>query len=235
MLTVLLTAAAALAVPVDAGCTRTNGWLCSVGASSPGHHQAAAPAPGSGGQARADAVPQIEVVPMCGPTGGADHCITLPEAPRTPTADVVQMARDAFYLPPPRPRTSPARRTFVRLPTYLWIEGAAWGERRASVAVDGQRVTMTGRPQRVQWDLGETTLTCDGPGTPYARGVVSSCAHAYQRASARPYTVTATVYYSVRWTCTGACDSPGGDLGPLGATGRVPLSVAEIQTTADGG
>ncbi|WP_067477193.1 PKD domain-containing protein [Actinomadura hibisca] len=219
--------AAVLLAPADVDCTPGNGWLCTIGASAPAPR---APArPGGGGATPPET--SIRVESMCAPTGGADHCITLPaeQTARTPTAQVAEMARDAIVLPPPRLRTSPARRTWVGLRTYLWIDGTAWRTRTARVGVDGQEVTVTGRPARVVWDTGEGTLTCQGPGTPYRRGMTgSSCAHTYRRAGA--FTVTATLYYEVSWTCTGACDAPGGGFGALPASASVPLRAAEIQT-----
>ncbi|MGI5167490.1 PKD domain-containing protein [Spirillospora sp. CA-253888] len=226
-------AATVLHAPADADCAAGNGWLCSIGASRPAASSPARPRPAGGGTGGGAASPEngVQVEPMCAPTGGADHCITLPaeQTARTPTAEVAEMARDAIALPPPRPRTSPSRRTWVGLPTYLWIDGSAWRGRSARVGVDGQTVAITGRPVRVVWDTGEGTLTCRGPGTPYRRGMTgSSCAHVYRRSGA--FTVTATLYYEVTWTCTGACDAPGGGFGPLAASGSVPLRVAEIQT-----
>ncbi|MQY03712.1 hypothetical protein [Actinomadura macrotermitis] len=216
----LLLAPAAAAVPADAGCTGGSPWLCTVAVA--GHHAPAA----------AGAAPRAEAEPMCAEGGGADHCAMHFVTPRVATADVVQMARAGFALPAPRPHTSPARRTWVGLPTFLWVDAGAWRERRASVTVDGQTVTMTGRPVRVDWDLGEASLSCDGPGTPYRRGAVPSCAHTFGRAAARPYPVTATVRYAVAWTCTGACDAPGGTVGMLPARAGLRVAVGEIQTAA---
>ncbi len=223
----------AVLAPADASCTPGAGWLCGISASSPG--RAAAPrAGGARGERPAPGGSRGDTItPMCAPTGGADHCITVsvPAPARTPTAAVAEMARDAIALPPPRPRTSPRGRTWVRFPTHLWIDGASWRTRSASVAVDGQTVTITGRPTHVTWDLGETTLTCDGPGVPYTRRATgASCAHAFARATPGPFTVTATVHYAVAWTCRGACDAPGGSFDPLPASGTVALRVSEIQT-----
>ncbi|KAB2341308.1 hypothetical protein [Actinomadura rudentiformis] len=162
---------------------------------------------------------------MCAPTGGADHCITLPEAPRTSTADVAQMAMDAIVLPAPRPHTSPRGRTWVGLRTFLWIDRNTWRPRQASVAVDGQTVSITGRPTHVDWDMGEASITCQGPGVPHQ----GTCSYTYRRAAS--HQVSATVYYAVSWTCVGACDTPGGTFGPLPATTNLRLVIGEIQTS----
>ncbi|MFC4905692.1 hypothetical protein [Actinomadura gamaensis] len=210
------------------GCTRSGGWVCTIGASSasPGGH---------GRSSAADAAPPegIDVEPMCRATGGADHCMTLPEKPaKVPTADVAAMAWDSFELPPPRPHTSPSGRSWVSLPTYLWIDASAWKPRLARASVDGQTVTMTGTPLRVDWSTGEAATTCDGPGTPYHRGgPPSTCAYTYRRATSA--TVTATVYYTVNWTCSGACDALSGSYGTFPASASTHLTVQEIQTRTD--
>jgi hypothetical protein len=209
----------------DAGCGRqSGGWLCNIGAASHTH------AAGGGGGGVSAPENDLDVKPMCAPTGGADHCITLPETPRTSTADVVQMARDAIALPAPRPHTSPSRRTWVRLRTFLWLEGSTWQPSTASVSVDGQTVTMTGRPTHVVWSMGEGTVTCQGPGSRNS----AACSYRYNRSAPNPYDVTATVYYSVSWTCSGACDTRSGGFDPLPATSHLLLSVGEIQTSATG-
>ncbi|MCP2336580.1 hypothetical protein [Actinomadura rupiterrae] len=156
--------------------------------------------------------------------------MTLPEKPaKTPTADVVAMAWDSFALPPPKPRTSPSGRSFVSLPTYLWVDSSSWKPRHAQASVDGQTVTMTGVPQRVDWSLGEGGTTCIGPGVPYlSGGPPSGCAYTYRRAGS--YAVTATVYYTVNWLCSGACDAPSGSYGTFPTSGSTRLTVREIQT-----
>jgi len=223
-------ALALMAIPApakaDANCSQhSNGWLCGIGAAS--HTQGSAHG-GGGGASTPDN--NLDVKPMCAPTGGADHCITLPETPRASTADVVQMARDAMMLPAPRPHTSPSPKTWVRLRTFLWLDRGTWHPSTAAVSVDGQTVTMTGRPTNVVWNMSEGSVTCQGPGSPHS----ATCSYTYARSATHPYDVSATVYYSVSWTCSGACDTRSGAFGPLPATGHLSLSVGEIQTSATG-
>ncbi|WP_433327873.1 hypothetical protein [Spirillospora sp. CA-294931] len=219
-----------LATPswADAGCGRPGqGWLCTITAT------ATPPRGTTVGGSESSAPTGIRVEPMCAPTGGADHCITLPATPRVSTASAVEMAGDAIALPPPHPRTSPSPRTWVGVRTFLWIDRGSWRPHQAAISVDGQRIAIRGRPAKVVWDLGETTITCAGPGVPYKRGLRDSpCTHTYQRSKSDAFTITATIYYSVTWTCTGKCDTPGGSFNPLPATGSARLSVGEIQTAA---
>jgi hypothetical protein len=100
--------------------------------------------------------------------------------------------------------------------------------------VPGQTVTLTARPTRVVWDLGEGSVECAGPGKPYRPGVITGCGYTYRRSSAHvaggSYEVGATVFYTVVWTCIGSCDTVYGTEGPLPSTGRTRLHVGEIQT-----
>ncbi|WP_051467957.1 hypothetical protein [Actinomadura oligospora] len=231
----MLTASLLTWTLVTGGCARSAGWVCTIGAStvdgSTAHAGSPAHAGGGPGHARGSASPpRLEITPMCRVTGGADHCITLPDEPaRTPTADVVAMAWASFSLPRPVPHTSPSGRSWVSLPTYLWVDASGWRPQRAQATVDGQTVTMTGAPQRVEWSLGDATVTCEGPGTPYRRGAPpSSCAHEFRRSGS--HTVTATALYAVNWTCAGSCDSRGGSYGTFPASGSTRLTVREIQT-----
>ncbi|MFC5185440.1 hypothetical protein [Actinomadura harenae] len=213
-----------LAWALVSGCATPADWGCSIGAVT------AVPA-GSPANATAHA---LKIKPMCQVTGGADHCFTLPGEPdRTSTADVAAMAWAAFALPPPVPHTNPSGRSWVSLPTYLWVDASTWRPQRARAALDGQTVTVVGTPQRVEWSLGDATITCDGPGTPYRRGgPPSGCAHAFRRSGS--FTVTATVYYAVTWSCAGSCDSRGGSYGTFPASGSTHLTVQEIQTRTGG-
>ncbi|MEV5568569.1 hypothetical protein AB0L06_00850 [Spirillospora sp. NPDC052269] len=217
------------------GCTKPTGWTCTIGAYAAHAGSAGRPHAHPDGHGRqAPATPRLPIKPMCQVTGGADHCFTLPDEPaRTPTADVVAMAWASFSLPTPVPHTNPSGRSWVSLPTYLWVDPSAWKPQRAQASVDGQTVTMTGAPQRVEWSLDDTTITCEGPGTPYFRGgPPSGCAYRFRRSGSA--SVTATVFYSVTWSCTGACDARGGSYGTFPASGSTRLTVREIQTLTGG-
>jgi hypothetical protein len=156
------------------------------------------------------------------------------------TADWAAQARNSMALPPPRMRTSPTTRTYVGVPTFLWVDRAQWRSTETSAGVATQRVTATATPTETVWDLGETTITCAGPGTPYdphgAPDQTSACSYAYQRSSAgqpdRKYQIIASIRWHVTWTCTGVCDAPAGDLGIMTSSTSATLPVGEIQTNS---
>lgn len=220
-------------------CSKSGGWACLISAGHPGSltaHSGGRPH-GRPGGGRPAAVPDLDL-PDCSALGGAQECLNLPgtaeAAPHVGTADLAAMALDRIALPVPRPHTDPSARSWIGLRTFLWIDRSLWHPYTAEAAVPGQTVTLTARPTRVAWHTGESPVECAGPGEPYRPGAVSDCGHTYQRSSAHlpgdVYHLTATVYYTVEWTCTGSCDTAAGSAGPLPATGRTRLSVGEIQT-----
>src|SRR4029453_12465186 len=98
----------------------------------------------------------------------------LPAAPAADPAVVGQHALDQLRGNPPVIRTSPSssRSAVVNFPTWMWVAPESWGQRRKRLTEGGVTVTAVARPERVVWTMGDgTTVTCTGPGTPYAAGV----------------------------------------------------------------
>lgn len=149
-------------------------------------------------------------------------------APTTVLADSVE---DTAPYPAIRVHTAPAARTYVRVRTGLWVEGFETVQTEP-ITLDGQTIQATATPTSVTWNLGETTITCNGPGRPND----TSCSHTYKRSSTRQpggaYRISAAITWTVTWTCTGApCDAPSGTLDPTTLPSEpVSLVVDEIQT-----
>lgn len=133
-------------------------------------------------------------------------------------AQLAAWAVQQLNLSGPDIQTSPpaGAEQVVGLPTWLWtpVTAATWGSHSATAAVPGASVTATATAQRIVWDLGDgTTITCDGPGTPYRPGMdpraaSRTCGHTYVASSAgqpdQAYPVTATTTWSVTWVGAGA-------------------------------
>lgn len=128
----------------------------------------------------------------------------------------------------------------VGLQTWLWIadpDESTVGPMTRSASAGAVTVTATARLDEVEWDMGEGSVTCDGPGTPYGptsgAGESPTCGYTYTRSSAgRPgqaYTVTATSRWVVEW-------AGGGESGeiPLEFSRSADIRVAEIQTLVTG-
>lgn len=182
------------------------------------------------------------ICPHVAGTGGGYTWLPSPPPgspqPAVPAPAVLaQRAVRRLALAGPEIQTSPPaeREQVVGLPTWLWtrVTSVTWGSRAATAAVRGESVTATATAQSIVWDLGDgTTVTCDGPGTPYRQGMdphaSPTCGHTYTASSAdqpgQAYPVTATTTWSVRWSGAGTQ----GQL-TVRRTSRASLRVAEAQ------
>jgi hypothetical protein len=124
----------------------------------------------------------------------------------------------------------------VNVSTWMWINAGAWQSLSATAAVGPVSATATATPVEVVWNMGDgDQITCHGPGTPYNPSdpnATSNCSYTWSQSSVgQPdgaYEVTATVYWQVAWTATGA--PGGGNLGQVaGPAARVAVRVAESQ------
>jgi hypothetical protein len=118
----------------------------------------------------------------------------------------------------------------VSVATWLWINPGAFQTLTASASAGTVTATATATPSKVVWDMGDGhQVTCDGPGTPYSAAdstATTDCSYTWSQAGA--YQVSATVYWSVTWTATGA--PGGGNLGlQAGPAADVPVTVTESQ------
>jgi hypothetical protein len=127
----------------------------------------------------------------------------------------------------------------VGVATWLWINAGAWKTLTASATAGPVTTTATATPTKVVWDMGDgQSVTCDGPGTPYSASDpngTTDCSYTWNQPGS--YMVSATVYWSVTWTATGAAG--GGNLGLQGGpAAQVPVTVTQseaINTPSGGG
>jgi hypothetical protein len=132
----------------------------------------------------------------------------------------------------------PGSPQLVGVATWLWIDPGAWQDKTATATAGPVTVTATATPSKVVWDMGDgNSVTCDGPGTPYSASdpnATTDCSYTWPAPGS--FTVTATVYWSVAWTATGAAG--GGDLGvQAGPAAQAAVTVTESQAinTTSGG
>jgi hypothetical protein len=141
------------------------------------------------------------------------------------------LATPAIETAPP-----PGQTQLVGVPTWLWIGQGPWQDMAATATAGTVVVTATAVPAKVVWNMGDgTSVTCDGPGVAYnpsAPDATTDCSHTWtQSSSGAPdgeFQVTATVYWQVAWTATGA---PGGGTFGLvaGPTTNQAVRVTESQ------
>jgi hypothetical protein len=129
----------------------------------------------------------------------------------------------------------------VGVPVWLWLDGGYWQPASATASAGGASATVTAEPVSAVWEMGDgTSVTCDGPGTPWTPAVAadaaSDCSHVYRRASTgepgRRFPVSVTVTWAVSWTST--VPGFGGDLDPLTRTSAASVAVGEVQALAGG-
>ena len=169
-----------------------------------------------------------------GPVGGGPTLTHLfwaasaPEAP--PPPDPEDLARQAVASMGLHaidigiiPEDAPGSLGLVGLPTWMWAEnpdGTTMGPITRTASAGGYTVTARAKVDKIVWNMGDgTSVTCTGPGTPYADEYDTQkspdCGHTYTRQG--EYTVTATSYWTVEWN-------------GIGETGAIPLDFDE-QTT----
>src|SRR5581483_10356370 len=158
---------------------------------------------------------------------------------RVDPAALAQQAADRVPIPLPgvHVNPSPSEGAVVGVPTWLWVDPAAWRPVTAQASAGTVTVTATAAPRRVVWDMGNgDRVICDGPGTAYDPSrpgdeQSTDCSYTYRRSSAGAagdvYTVTATVVWEVTWSVTGA--PGGGSLGTSPRSESIQLPVKEIQ------
>lgn len=125
------------------------------------------------------------------------------------------------------PEPGPGSIGIIGMPTWMWAENpgaTTWGPQTQTASAGGFTVTATAKAQRTVWTMGDgATVTCTGPGTPYADsyGKKSSptCGHTYTRQGT--YTVRATTYWVVTWA-------------GVGQSGTIPLNFTDTTTITMG-
>lgn len=188
-------------------------------------------------------------------TASALECATLdpitrpqdPDDPLPNIPDAAQLAQSAkgrieFKTPQIGLSPLPPNPALVNLQTWLWLESGDWAPLEGSVTAGDTTVTATARPVSVRWNMGEGSKVCQGPGTPWRKGLGSrtktTCGFTYRHTSvSQPggaFRISATIMYDSSWTCEGECTEEGGDLGLLPSpTATTNLRVTERQTVVD--
>jgi hypothetical protein len=161
-------------------------------------------------------------------------------APPVDPAVVGQQAVSELVMPTPTIEMAPPAGApqLVNVAAWLWIDPGAWAALSATATTGPVTATATATPVRVVWDMGNgAQVTCDGPGTPYSPAyptATTGCSYTWTQAGS--FSVTATVYWQVSWTATGA--PGGGNLGmQAGPAAQVTVEVTESQAinTPSGG
>ncbi|MGX1556271.1 ATP/GTP-binding protein [Streptomyces rubiginosohelvolus] len=125
---------------------------------------------------------------------------------------VARRAAASMKLTGPAVASPRAAGTYVvGMPMWMWATPSpnTTGPISASATAGGVTVTATAKVTTVRWAMGDgTTVTCNGPGTPYTpdrgKSMSPDCGHLYERtAHDKPgghFRGTATATWTITWT-----------------------------------
>lgn len=169
------------------------------------------------------------------PVNGA---FAVPERnrPAVDPAVLAQQARESVAIAAPPISTSPQadRQLYTRVRTWLWVDEGWWRSYSANANAGGVSTTVSARPVRAVWSMGDGGKTiCEGPGVAWRPGMAddaTDCSYIYKNSSAGQsggtYTMTVTVEFGVSWSSS---IGPGGTLAPITRSVSRPVRVGEIQ------
>ncbi|WP_246609063.1 hypothetical protein [Nonomuraea rhizosphaerae] len=154
---------------------------------------------------------------------------------------LAQIARAAIQVPEPTIKLSPDAKSFVNLPTFVWLEGVGRTTRTATAEIPGfLSATVVATLQDIKIDAGtgkdraEVKEQCGATGKPFAKGAEFTCGVRYLRSSLdqprQVYQLTVTTVWPVQ---TQGAQVPF-QFAPVevGATRDVP--VGEVQSNVRG-
>lgn len=164
--------------------------------------------------------------------------ITPPVAPEV----IRDIAAARLEPPPPSPETSPplARQTFVQVPTWLWLDQAAWSPIEVSTTRGLTTVTVRATPTHARWVMGDGGgITCMGPGVVWTSGASETdtdCSYTYDHSSyGEPegrFEASVTATWEFEWWIN---DVYQGMFGSVDLSASFGVEVAEIQAVETGG
>lgn len=168
---------------------------------------------------------------------GSGTVIWVPSRGIAP-AVLAQQAFDRTTIPLPGIHLNPSssNNQVVNVATWLWIDN--FQSVSATASAGPVSVTVTARPVRLEWSMGNGDLVrCANGGTPYdttraPEAQRTDCSYTYRHSSASQpdgtFTIRGTSVWHVTWVASGAIAS--GDLGFINRSADISVRVAEIQT-----
>ncbi|MBT2224544.1 hypothetical protein [Nonomuraea sp. NEAU-A123] len=135
---------------------------------------------------------------------------------------LAEIARAAITVPEQTVKLSPDAKSFVNLPTFVWLEGIGQPRRTATATLPGvMSATVVATLQNIKIDAGtgkdraEVREQCGATGKPYAKGAAFTCGVQYLRSSIdqprQVYQLTVTTVW------------------PVTVAGQVPVQFAPVE------
>ncbi|RCG27847.1 hypothetical protein DQ384_25305 [Sphaerisporangium album] len=149
--------------------------------------------------------------------------------------ELYQIARAALTVPEPRIELSPDVKSYVNLPTWVWLTGIGAPTRSVTAELPGvMSATVTANLSRVDIDPGTTSdraevkEDCGPTGHPYQKGGTFTCGVRYLHASADRPRKAYTLQVTTVWTVTAA--AAGFAYAPVQVTAARDVPVGEVQS-----
>jgi hypothetical protein len=166
----------------------------------------------------------------------------IPEGGLVDVEALALQARASIGISGPVIRTSPEAggRLYVRVPTWLWVDGGWWHSYSATASAGRVTATVSAQPVSASWAFGDGgSVACSGPGVAWRAGLsedATDCSHTFTTSSAgQPdgrFSLSATVTLEITWTSN---IGSGGTLSPISRSSSQAVEVGEIQAIGSGG
>jgi hypothetical protein len=172
--------------------------------------------------------------------GGLDPFVWVPPGVTPPSgitaAELADIARAALTVPEPTVSLNPDAKSYVNLPTFVWLAGVGATTRSVTATIPGvMSATVTATLQDIRIDPGttgdrsEVREDCGPTGRPYRAGAEFTCGVRYLRASVdqsrEVYVLTVTTVWPITANVAGVAYDPI----EVGVSRDVP--VGEVQST----
>ncbi|GAA3242504.1 hypothetical protein [Nonomuraea helvata] len=174
--------------------------------------------------------------------GGLELFVFMPPNVTPPSGitieQLAQIARAALTVPEPTVKLNPDAKSFVNLPTYVWLENVGQPRRTVTASIPGvMSVTLVATLQDIKIDPGTGTDRaevrqdgCGPSGKPYVKGAEFTCGVRYLRSSIdqprEKYTLTVTTV----WPVQAAGNVVPFQFAPVQVGGTRDVPVGEIQS-----
>ncbi|NUW40986.1 hypothetical protein [Nonomuraea rhodomycinica] len=157
--------------------------------------------------------------------------------------ELTDIARAALTVPEPKVRLNPDAKSFVNLPTWVWLDGVGETRRTATATIPGvMSATVVATLKSIDIDPGtsgdraKVAEDCGASGKPYVKGGTYTCGVSYLRASLdqprEVYQLTVTTVWPVEVA------DPGVDVQyqpvRVGVTRDVPVGEVQSSVRDDG-
>ncbi|MEV4891085.1 hypothetical protein AB0K48_17000 [Nonomuraea sp. NPDC055795] len=174
--------------------------------------------------------------------GGLDEFVWVPPGTTPPSgitlAELAEIARAALTVPEPNVKLNPDAKSYVNLPTWVWLDGVGETSRSVTASIPGvMSATVRATLEDIKIDPGtdkrraEVREQCGTSGRPYVKGGEFTCGVRYLQASVdqarKVYVLTVTTV----WPVEVVDDVVPFQYAPVQVQARRDVPVGEVQST----